>query len=267
MAGRTEEIHQIKGLISKGTESNSYLLLRPVLLGLEDMRRSLPSLRFLDGVVQLLRELEACEPERRLPIIGRCWVALSRALLEAYVPNLPLDPSHIGVQKNAIVAAQIRWVQSQIRVRTAAESAESNCDTNFYIEYLEQELAELLPRIEATRPSEIMGRDTDVRSLQSFWNEIRVFGRDIVFSNRIETLMASGGIDSAGLHAQHMLLQNTISNFTHRLKTSYIHYSDLLPAVELALFQFKFGLSIMCSNPESSCSDEQCMIKDILSFP
>lgn len=266
---RPEETACIEKILEGMTASDSYLKLQLFVSTTGEMRHHLPSFNSLESILMPLENLLNSQPgHEQARLAGICWIELSRIVLRLYVPNLAIDPALLGAEFNKIIQSQISWIQSQFSVHLGYELVYSESDRNIYLRYLGQEIDELEASLNTMqRPNRLVERESDKLGIRLLWDEVNSFIKDVVYSERFESLSLDAGSRNETFSAQEKVFQDTITNFMQRLKSTYPHFRDLLPAIELSLFQLKLGLGFIKLSKRASFSSKQDIIQDILSFP
>ncbi|THH06083.1 hypothetical protein EW145_g4329 [Phellinidium pouzarii] len=194
-------------------------------------------------VLFLLEKLESCEGRiERLRALGQCWIALSQTLLSLYVPNLSLDPVEIQRCKNSYCTAQEIWIGSQIHVHSSLQVIKTGDHSNVFTRLLQDHLCNLKSEFGTDSLPNYPSRESGSALLQSFWKETRAFLEDMVSSERINKFVVTADPTNPAFYSQEILIQDSVSNFTQRMRCTYDSLQDLLPAIELALMQLRFGL-------------------------
>ncbi|KAI5117001.1 hypothetical protein M0805_002669 [Coniferiporia weirii] len=222
-----------------------------------------------DLIVLSLNRLESSSSEtERLHALGRCWIALSRTLLSLYVPNLSLDPVEIYGCRSSFYNAQKIWLSSQIRVHSSLETIKSGNSSNAFTQFLQDRMEELENEFVTDNLPNYPDRNGGSDLLQSFWKEARGFLEGVISPERIDKFLVAAESPVETLHSQEVLLQDSISNFLQRMGSAYAPLQDLLPAIELALMQLRFGLrAIRHSMLVHILPPTRSSVSEIMNFP
>ncbi|KDQ20857.1 hypothetical protein BOTBODRAFT_100466 [Botryobasidium botryosum FD-172 SS1] len=172
------------------------------------------------------------------------WIALSRTMIELYLPDAPLDP--LVAQLRALEHWQQKedWLLAQISVFTQAEAKDTGNLQSPALTALRRRLEEAqhnLSRVEVAQTP----RTSDIARLHSLYSEVSQFRSQMLATSKVDALISGLQLASGAQHLpQEKMLQGSISGFLQRLDTAYSDHSDLVQPLNLVLSQFQFGLRL-----------------------
>ncbi|KAL4245562.1 Midasin [Abortiporus biennis] len=208
-----------------------------MLSNIQDPRISDISDRYL---LPSLNALEATsKPEDVLGNLGRCWIALSRTLLELFVPEVPIDPEALQRCSDDFWASQRTVFTHQLVMQEDLELRTSGQKTNALIRFLGQALSEI---------PETTGNPTDSRAdisrLHSYWSEIHQFLNHVIPPGKVESFVDLCNVEGERVVLRERVLQESVGAFMHRLDVTYNDFDDVNKPVQLALQFLRFGLRL-----------------------
>ncbi|KAH7927800.1 midasin [Leucogyrophana mollusca] len=177
--------------------------------------------------------------------LGRCWIALSRLLLELFVPDVPVDPAAALRCSVDFWREEEALLNQQLELHLNLEKHTAGNTSNNVTRYLDSLLENI--RAHAQRPSSHIPHRPDVARLQMFWSEIYQFLGQVISPSKVDSLLAL--IESGGPSAstREEVLQASISGFCQRLDTIYPDFEDIARTIQFALLQFRFGVRLVRS--------------------
>ncbi|KZO97025.1 P-loop containing nucleoside triphosphate hydrolase protein [Calocera viscosa TUFC12733] len=172
------------------------------------------------------------------------WVALSRALLELYLPDIPTDPLVNITSRLDFLQKRKKSLASQLELHEQNEWLMNGHHTNRRTETLVAMLAETGRHIAAIRPPPI-SRPSDPSSLNAFYREIGQFMEQVLAKEYVDRLIEelSG---SAELHGLHMAetVHRSIDSFIQRLGQAYPELGDIAFATILSIRSVQMGIRL-----------------------
>ncbi|KAI0357543.1 midasin [Trametes cingulata] len=235
---------------------------------LEDLRDERISAVYKRHLSIPLQALRAAEHERPYLVLGRAWVALSRFLLELYVPDIPIDPAAIQRCSHQFRAEQRLLFQDELALHRELEQRTVGRRNNVAIRYLSEEL-QSLDRYHIEDTSRGPQR-ADTARLHAYWTEISQFFEQATSASKVDAIMDAlmSGDSSALLREQ--MVQESAAAFSQRLDTVYPDFSDVSGPIQVALLQQRFGLRLFA---DASCSytpqdsENSRVVEALLVFP
>lgn len=205
---------------------------------------------------------------QQISALGKAWVDLGLAVLEIYLPNIPLDP--IAAERCTFKLWKDREVEvmAQIELHEAAEKMTTGSDVNPLISMLRGQLDQIRAKIKETGDT-LPFRDVDVGSLHALYGEITPFMKQILHSSKFDALISDLETACEGSPSRALTVQATISGFILRLKSGYAHFADIVQPVLVAFSFLKFGLHLLCHAARSNSTDAQLVgkIRSMVQFP
>ena len=181
--------------------------------------------------------------------IGLAWIAFSKLVIAAYVPNIPLDP--LAAQRCALRFWRTaeEQIQSQLNIHVQHEKHLSGDTSNAVTRLLEAELLDIRGRLAAVSASRHWTRETE--RLEVYWTEISKFVSQVLLAfNDYSTPLAD--VILREFTQREEMFQDTLSGFCHRLETVYPEYSDVSTPVIWAILHMKLGTRLAFTNPTSN---------------
>ena len=196
--------------------------------------------------------------------IGASWLTIANVLLNLYVPNLDLDPARMQLALDVFQSDQCRWLKSSIDLYSSLEVRRSGASTNMMTRMLNARLpnCKTLDKVTTNIAS---SRETS--TLNAFWKEVRTFIKDIVSPERMSHFVILAKTEGQACASHEQVIQSSIANFMQRLMHTYDSCRDLIPAIELALMQIRFGIRLISHATIHKALPLEDTIVDLLSFP
>lgn len=200
--------------------------------------------RVLVGVLERLQSHDTSLRE-----IGLASITFSKFVIEAYVPNIPLDP---------LVAQQcaIRFwkdaeeqMQSQLELHVQHEKRLSGNTSNAVIHFLEARLRDIREGLEAAST----GRhwDRGIGRLGMYWSEVSKFVSQVLLTFNDYSAPSVDPIARESIQREEMF-QDSLSGFCQRLETAYPEYHDISAPVVWAVLHMKLGVRLAFTQLPSS---------------
>ena len=198
--------------------------------------------RFLHPPIQHL----ASHPRfrgRYISNLGRCWIALSRVVVDLYVPDAPIDPAAVQQCALALWRHEESTLCAQIEVHSQLELRIAGNSSNAIITYLEARLKEVRKHLTEVTSAPLHGRE-DIPRLHAFWSEVFQFQTQVISPSKIDLLMGlfETGDPSAAMREQ--VIQESITGFCQRLESVYPDFEDIRNPFQLALLYLRLGLRL-----------------------
>ena len=196
---------------------------------------------------ETLAQLQSSNPSLRK--IGLAWIAFSKLVIAAYVPNIPLDP--LAAQRCAVrFWRAAEWqTQSQLNLHIQHEQHLSGNTSNVVIRLLESELLGIRERLTAASAGRQWTRETE--RLEMYWTEVLKFVSQVLLTfNDYSTPPAD--VIPREIAQREEMFQDTLSGFCHRLETVYPEYSDISTPVVWAILHMKLGVRLAFTRPASN---------------
>ena len=226
-----------------------------------------PSKVFLDAYKPLLRPYLKTLVESTTPswtALGRCWIALSRLLLEVYVPNVPLDPAAIHQCSRRFWSEQHALLYDELVLQRDYERRTfGRCD-NTVIAYLSAKVEDL------GRPVDDVPVETsrsDLARLHGYWTEVSQFTEQVIAPSKVDAIIMALESQEQTSSMREQVVQESTAAFSQRLSTVYDDYADINTPIQLALLQLRFGLRILADACCLNQGRESLAPEDLISFP
>jgi midasin len=173
--------------------------------------------------------------------IGQAWIAFSKLVIKAYVPNLPLDPLAARSCTTRFWKAAEEQTQSQLSLHIQHEKRLSGSTSNVVICFLEAQLHDIRERLVTASTGRHWNRETE--RLGMYWTEISKFVLQVLFTfNDYSTPPANPA--PREFSQRERIFQGSLSGFCHRLETVYPEYNDISMPVIWAILHMKLGVRL-----------------------
>lgn len=169
--------------------------------------------------------------------LGKAWILFGIALINLFVPNLPVDPAiHDYVHYSTFIRHKDfsqQLVNSWSVIRKIV-SGDNRIHTEDLIDIVNDSDAPEKPRV--YRPSE---------SVDNLFDEWLAFLESTVSSEQADELVRVMGTWNENASDRHEMFQQNTSNFMHRLESGYTYFSDLNEIFSGYVMSMKFGFDIL----------------------
>ncbi|RKO94177.1 P-loop containing nucleoside triphosphate hydrolase protein [Blyttiomyces helicus] len=200
---------------------------------------------YVDPALRSIKE-EVASGHTSLLCRGRSWVLISLAFIRAYVPDAPVDPASAPAIKLAFLEEAAADLRAAVFVRAEMERLmNGNSDNDVVraglaeLKSFEEQAKRWKSRV-ALRPSR--------SQMPEILNDLRQLSSNLISDTAITALQSDlvGGAHSReAAQAKHAFLQDNLASFVDRLEIKYPMYRDILQPIYLALYQLKYGLSLV----------------------
>ncbi|KAF9242636.1 midasin nuclear AAA ATPase [Melanogaster broomeanus] len=198
--------------------------------------------------------------------VGRCWIALSRVIIDLFVPDVPIDPAAMIRREADYSQEQSRFLMRQIVLHSQLELRTAANQTNSVISYLEG----CIDNSSTTQhvSTSIPARDSPTR-LQTFWSEVSQFISQVVHYSKIDDLTLLLESQDASAFNREVVVQESISGFCQRMESLYSDFDDITCILRLAFAELRLGLHLVrCSSQQpSSPNDATELATSLVAFP
>ena len=207
--------------------------------------------------------------DRMITGLGRCWVELSKFILDLYIPSVPIDPAAIQHCSEEFGRLRALALSSEIHLHSQIEQRITGHTENSVIGYLKQRRDEISAGLVDKPPIHLRDLQNTSR-LRMFWQEVTEFKSQVIAS-KIDTLTHHLESGEENAPSREMALQQAIFGFLRRLNTIYTEYSDLIVPLQLALLYLSMGIRLVAegalngANTESNALDG--LATSLVTFP
>lgn len=176
--------------------------------------------------------------------LGRCWIALSRVVIDLFVPDAPIDPAVVDLCTLDQLRQEEAALETQIRYHRQYELRNTGNTTSSMIIYLQSKLDTIRSSLGQISSSSNVPARPDVSRLHAFWSEIFQFQTQVISMPKIDSLLAlfDAGDESASMREQ--VIQDSIAGFCQRTITAYPDFDDIRKPLHLALLYLRLGLRL-----------------------
>ncbi|KAH7907327.1 midasin [Hygrophoropsis aurantiaca] len=175
--------------------------------------------------------------------LGRCWIALSRLILELFIPNVPVDPATILRCSADFWRSEEESVRDELLLHLDLEKRTAGNSSNSVTRYLDSVLHDIQTR--SLQYSTPVPHRPDIARLQSFWAETHQFLDQVICPSKIDPLLNILALGDLTASKREEVLQESISGFCQRLAAIYPDFEDITKIIQLSLLQFRLGLRLV----------------------
>lgn len=209
---------------------------------------------------------ELSSSETAVSHLGRCWIGLSRVILDLFIPDVPVDPA--AMIRHAVVYAQDQadFLNQQIAFHVHLELRTAANKTNDVIAYLEASAKDLL---KTTRPSANLPTRDNLTNLHTYWLEVSQFIIQVIHPSKIDELTRVLESRDASALDREVVVQESISGFCQRIETHYTEFDDITCILRLAFAELRLGLHLMSwASQQSSLQKHTAeLVTSLAAFP
>lgn len=174
--------------------------------------------------------------------LGRSWIALSRLMLDLFVPDIPMDPAAILRYSTGLLQEEAQLLTDQVTLHAHLEQRLSGQSSNTVISYLVSRVKETPASQE---PLSGIPSRSNTSSLSAFWSEVSQFMKQIIRYSKIDELTQALLLGDPSTFKREDVIQESISGFTQRLINLYPEFDDIVSILRLAFSQLKLGLRLV----------------------
>ncbi|KAJ7717676.1 midasin nuclear AAA ATPase [Mycena metata] len=190
--------------------------------------------------------------QRSIEDLGSCWIALSRTILDLFVPDAPVDPAAVQNCAIGFWRQQESLLSEQIRLHSQLEQLTTGNSDNVILGYLRTQHTETLDHL---REIPALPTRQDISRLHMFWSEVAQFQNHIISPAKIDAILFSLGNSDESAVLRENVLQQSMAGFCQRLDSVYPEFSDISAPLQLAVLYLRIGLRLVVSALVSSDSD------------
>lgn len=204
--------------------------------------------------------------ETTISHLGRCWIALSRVVLDLFVPDIPIDPAAMIRHTTVHAQDQAAFLMQQIAFHVQLELRTAANKTNDAIAYLEACAKKLLniPHASANVPTR-----ENLANLHTYWLEVSQFISQVIHHSKIDDLARVLESGEASAFDREVVVQESVSGFCQRIETLYTEFDDITCILRLAFAELRLGLHLMrwASQQSSLQKDTTGLVTSLVAFP
>jgi midasin len=228
--------------------------------------KSLPASPLKDALDQHVAPLLANEGALRdLSTMGQLWLGLSRALVDLYVTNIPIDPAVRRVLMGDVITARLSLLEDELSAVEEAEiEAKGVSDTPRH-QHLLDRVAALVRDKEDLGPA--IDRPTEVSRLAILYNEIHSYMGDAFSTSSVESLLECLKTrDSQALERERGFQLSAVA-FTRRLSENYRDLQDLVTPILTAVLFARFGMRVLARHLDLQNKSPSESVLNAMRFP
>ena len=205
-----------------------------------------PAADALGDVLALLRDV--AQADTPVAMAG-VWVRLAVLALEAYLPDVPLDPVAEARAEHAFAGAVHARLRARAAVERAAEDVRTGAADNAVVAALRGAMAAAAARVAATERVRVE-RVPDAALLARLHRELRTFCGDVLAPARLARLLER--LAAGDAHAEEASLQASLAALESRFARHYAALHDLTAPVRAALDAVRVGVSLARAAPSAA---------------
>ncbi|KAJ9101874.1 hypothetical protein QFC21_003214 [Naganishia friedmannii] len=203
---------------------------------------------------------------------GRLWIILGQAIIDLFIPDVPLDPTVEEDCQQRIYLTERSQLQSELESYSVAENQITGNSTTTTIDNIQQDLKMNAERLVLARKWDHQARN---EKISAFYQEVHRFLRSILQHEKIDrlaqTLSESDKTRDNAL-AEEENFQAASHAFVKRLEEAYGILHDLVQPLCTAVQSIRLGLRVIAKEAirQQAARDAQHQVElvDLLtSFP
>jgi midasin len=179
-----------------------------------------------------------------LRTLGHSWIALSRFFLDAYVPDIPLDPAALQSSRLAFWSKELASLSHELDLEINLERNVTGNISNGTIDYLDEQIKQVRECLD-NLPNPPLKTTRDLLKLREFWSEISQFMLKVIPESRLIQLAHAFHVKSPEASASEHVTQESIARFYRRLESVYPEFNDISRPLQSALLYLRLGIRIM----------------------
>ncbi|KZT67287.1 hypothetical protein DAEQUDRAFT_812985 [Daedalea quercina L-15889] len=220
-------------------------------------------------MLQQLNTAQTSQVSGVLPLLGRCWIALAKGLLQLYVPDAPVDPAAMQRCAADFWTEEKAVLCRELNLHVEYELRSSGLGDSDIIDYLRRRLAMMERNAMAEYNYRPANRD-DVARLHSFWTEITQLMTQLLSQTKLDALIGDLETQAFNASTRENVTQESLSAFNQRLDTIYPEFSDISGPIQIALLHIKLGIRLIAGGVESmdlSSQERTTAVRAVVAFP
>ncbi|WFD22919.1 hypothetical protein MEQU1_001598 [Malassezia equina] len=175
--------------------------------------------------------------------LGAVWVRLGLWTLQAYVPDVPLDPVAEAHAHSAYATVLHQRLAQQYEVEWAAEQVRTGGAEHHVLTTLRAAMADAV-RAQSCAQGTRVHRTPDAARLARAHAEWTTLTTHILEPKRLEHLLTRLADNLEAAHAEEAALQAALAAWEARMRRQYADLSDLTRPLLLALEQVRMGVRL-----------------------
>ena len=176
--------------------------------------------------------------------LGRCWIALSRVVIDLFVPDAPVDPAAVDLCTLDLLRKEESTLEAQIQYHQRYEFRNTGNTTSSMIIYLQSKLDTIRSSLGRISSLGNIPARPDVSRLHAFWSEIFQFQAQVISVPKIDSLLALFDVGDESAFMREQVVQDSIAGFCHRTIVAYPDFDDIRKPLHLALLYLRLGLRL-----------------------
>ncbi|KAJ9116871.1 hypothetical protein QFC22_004528 [Naganishia vaughanmartiniae] len=235
----------------------------------DEVRKTHPSLvRHLTRIQEVFQQTSISE----IYMIGRLWIILGQAIIELFVPDVPLDPTVEEDCQQRIYLTERAQLQSELDSYSEAENQITGNRTTTTIDSIKLDVKMNAEKLVLSRKWDHEARN---EKLSAFYQEVHRFLRSILQHEKIDrlahTLSHSNYARDSAL-AEEENFQAASHAFVNRLEEAYGVLHDLVQPLCTAVQSIRLGLRVIAKEAirQQAATDAQhhvVLVNLLTSFP
>jgi midasin len=194
-----------------------------------------------------------------LRMLGQDWIALSRFVLDLYIPDIPLDPAALQSFRSEFWSKELASLSHELELEINLEWRVTGNISNGTINYLNEQIRDVRECLD-NLPKPPLKTARDLVRLRDFWSEISQFMLKIVSESRLNQLVHALHVKSPEALASEHVIQESIARFYQRLESAYPEFDDISRPLRSALLYLRLGIRLMA---HASMCEEAAAIENL----
>lgn len=175
--------------------------------------------------------------------IAEFWLGLSRAMIDLYVTNIPIDPAVRRVLLGDVLAARMANLEEELEAVEQSELITKGVCDSLRSRSLKDRIVEMQSQGAGLGPS--IDRGTDAGRLATLFSEIHAFLDDAFSSSAVQGLMSTLSSGHQQAAERERGFQLSAAAFVQRLTSNYQDLQDLAAPVITAVGFARFGIRLL----------------------
>lgn len=222
----------------------------------------------------ITRAIGNLRPANKSQVIlaGQIWIILGQAIIESFVPDVPLDPTVEQSCQTKLNSSLRSRLNAELRSYVVAEKRITGNEKTVVIDSIRTELQDIDDEVDASR---VWDYDARNDKLTAFYQEVHRFLANVMRAQKIDGLandLATKGSRTEIALAEEENFQAAAHAFVKRLEESYGILDDLVQPICTAVQAIRLGLRLMAQEAiqhqaASKAERQVALVKQLTSFP
>lgn len=205
-------------------------------------------------------------------LAGQIWILLGQAIIESFVPDVPLDPTVEQSCQQKLNSSMRSRLDAELRSYVVAEKRITGNKKTAIIDSINNDLQNIDDEVDTSR---VWDYDSRNDKLTAFYQEVHRFLANVMRAQKIDGLandLATSGSRSETALAEEENFQAAAHAFVKRLEESYGILDDLVQPICTAVQAIRLGLRLVAQEAiqhqaASKAERQVALVKQLTSFP